>query len=154
VDGAHIVAEARRDSAQSGRRPGLWRLLIETVYVLCVTAVAVWGFYTDTTATILLAVLVSLPMGGPALVGYYMAYGVLAGVSGANPDTVRSHGRCTPSGGCESFTTGETPEWFLHTMDIIGVVAFVAAAVLNVVLLRMLNTTWRNRKESPGHVPW
>jgi hypothetical protein len=89
----------------------LQRWLAEAAYVLCVTAVAAYGFYSESTAQILLAVLLALPMGGPALVGYYMVYGLLAGVSGANPDVARSGGRCTPNGGCESFTTGETAEW-------------------------------------------
>ena len=122
------------------------------MYVLCV-AVAAWGFYTATTATILLAALLALPAGGPALVGYYMAYGLLAGVSGANPEVDSSGGRCTASGGCESFSTGEPAEWFLHTMDLVGVLALTTAAVLNVVLLRMLNAMLRKRKESLAHLP-
>jgi hypothetical protein len=113
--------------------------------VLCVAAVAAWGFYTDSTATILFAVLLALPAGGPALVGYYIVDGLLAGVSGANPDVARSSGRCTPSGGCTSITIGEPAEWFLHTMDLVGVLALTTAAVLNVVLLRKLNAMPRNR---------
>ena len=140
-----MVTEARGDSAASNRRPGLGRGLAEIMYVLGVAAVAAWGFYTDTTATILLAVLLALPAGGPALVGYYMAYGMLSQVAGANPDVARSGGRCTPSGGCESITMGEPAEWFLHTMDLVGVLALTTAAVLNVVVLRKLNAMRRNR---------
>ena len=118
-----MVAEARWESAPGGRRTGLWRWPAAAAYVLCVGAVAAWGFYTDSTSMILLAVLLALPAGGPALVGYYIVFGLLAGASGANPDVVRSGGRCTPNGGCESITTGGTAEWFLHTMDLISVLA-------------------------------
>jgi hypothetical protein len=151
VERSRVVPEARWDSAPSGRLPGFGRG--SAAYVLCVGAVAAWGFYTDTTATILFAVLLAMPAGGPALVGYYMAYGLLAGVSGANPDVASSGGRCTASGGCESFSTGEPAEWFLHTMDLVGALALTAAAVLNVVLLRMLNAMFRKRKESRIHLP-
>ena len=141
-----VVAGGSLGVCSVGSPARVWRWLTETAYVLCVAAVAAWGFYTDTTATILFAVLLALPAGGPALVGYYIVYGLLAGVSGANPDVASSGGRCTPSGGCESFSTGEPAEWFLHTMDLIGVLAVTAAAVLNVVLLRMLNAMLRNER--------
>jgi hypothetical protein len=85
------------------------------------------------------------------LVGYYMAYGLLSQVSGANPDVVRSGGRCTPNGGCESINTGEPADWFLQTMDLVGVLALAAAAVLNVLLLRMLTARRRNRSKSPAN---
>ena len=148
MDGSHIVNEILSESAPPGRRPGLRRGLVEAAYVLCVTAVAAWGFYSDSTAQILLAVLLALPMGAPALVGYYMAYGLLSQVGNANPDVARSGGRCTPYGGCESFTTGEPAEWFLNTMDVIGVLALATAAVLNVILLRILTARRRNRTRS------
>ena len=137
--------------APPGHRPSLRRLgraLAETAYVLCVAVLAARGFYTASPEPILLAVLLSLPMGGPALVGYYMVYGLVSQVSRANPDVVRSGGRCTPNGGCESFTTGEPAEWFLQSMDLIGVLALAAAAVLNVVLLRMYDARRRKRKQS------
>jgi len=145
---AHTVKETRR--ASPGRRPGLRRWLAEAAYVLCVAAVAAWGFYTDSTATILLAVLLALPMGGPALVGYYMAYGLLSQVAGANPDVARSGSSCISDEPCYASTTGEPAEWFLHTMDVTGVLALAGAAVLNVVLLRMLAARRRNRTQSPN----
>jgi len=106
--------------------------------VLCVAAVAAWGFYTDSTAPILLAVLLALPMGPPALVGYYIVYGLLSQVAGANPDIATSYGWCTSDGVCQSSTTGEPADWFMQAMDLIGVLAMAGAAVLNVVLLRIL----------------
>jgi hypothetical protein len=69
----------------------------------------------------------------------------------ANPDVVRSGGRCTPSGGCESISTGEPADWFLQTMDLVGVLALAGATVLNVLLLRMLTERRRNRTQSPGN---
>ena len=62
-----MVNETLGETAPPRHRSGLRRWLVEAAYVVCVAAIA--GFYTDSTATILLAVL-ALPMGGPALVGY------------------------------------------------------------------------------------
>jgi len=75
-------------------------------------------------------------------------------VTGANPADVRTNGGCAGDGdACYSSTTGEPTEWFLQTMDLVGVLALTAAAVLNVVFLRMLNTWRRNRKESLTYTP-
>ena len=131
-----MVNETRRETAPPRHRPRSRRWVAEAAYVLCVAAVAAWGFYTDSTATILLAVLLALPMGGPALVGYYVAYGLVAGVSGANPDVARSGGAVHAQRWLRVLHHGRAGGWFLHTMDVIGVLALAAAAVLNVILLR------------------
>jgi hypothetical protein len=112
--------------------------LREAAYLLVVVGLAAWGFVAGSTATILLAVLLALPAGPVALVGYYVAYGVLALVPGANPDTSSGSATCSPSGACQVSTTGDLATWFAVSTDVIAVLLVTAAAVANVVLLRLV----------------
>lgn len=123
-------------------RPGL----PELAYVLGVTAVATWGFATESTAGILLAVLLALPMGVPALVGYYLVYGLLAQVPGANPDSSSGSSRCSPGGACHESAIGDPAAWFTYSMEAVGVLALLAAAVLNVAVLRAILARRRDRR--------
>ena len=125
---------------RSARDRGLkgWPTRLEGAYVLAVAGLATWGFAAGSTAMILLTVLLALPAGPAALVGYYVAYGVLALVPGANPDTNSGSATCSPSGACRGSTTGDLATWFALSTDVIAVLLLTAAALVNVVLFRLV----------------
>ena len=118
--------------------PKVVRPVLESVYVLALTGLAAWGFVTGTAAAILVAFLLALPTGLPAIVGYYLAYGLLALVPGANPDTSSGSVSCSADGSCHGSTTGDLAPWFAHTTVVIGVLAVTFAALVNLALLRLL----------------
>lgn len=106
--------------------------------MLVVAVLAAWGFVgSGSTAAILAAAVLALPVGILAVPGFYLAYGLLAQVPGADPSSATGSGGCSPSGDCYATTTGDPAQWFVITTDAIGVLALTAAALLNVVLLRM-----------------
>lgn len=111
-----------------------------SAYVLLVGVVATLGFTTDSTAAILLAALLALPLSPPAMVAYYLLYGLLAQVPGANPSTSSGSLTCPPDGACQGSSTGDLAGWFSVTTDVVGIVALSVAAVLNVVILRILRS--------------
>ena len=114
------------------------RGVAEAAYVIVVGVLAAAGFTTGSTAAILLAALLALPSSVPALVGYYVAYGLLAQVPGANPSSSSGSASCPAAGPCQDHATGGAAAWLTVTTGALGVLALVAAAVLNVVLLRKL----------------
>lgn len=103
-------------------------------YVLAVAATATTGFATGSTTLILLAAGLALPASIVAVPAYYVVYGVLALVPGANPDT--ASGTCSSTGACQ--TTGGLAPWFAATTDVVGILALSAAAVVNVLLVRLV----------------
>ena len=106
------------------RVPARWR--VGAVYVLVVVAVATYGFTADSTAAILLAGAMAMPTSIPAVIAFYVVYGLLAQVPGANPDT---------SSGSASTSTGDAATWFVLVTDVVGILALTVAAVLNVALV-------------------
>ena len=88
------------------------------------------GFFGGSTGLILTAAALALPTSVVTIIGFYVVYGLLALVPGANP----------------SNSAGELAPWFVVATDAIGVLALVVAALLNLVLLRMLI----NRRRSPS----
>lgn len=114
-------------------------------YVLGVAAVATWGFATDSTVGILLAVLLTVPIGVLALIGYYLVYGLVAQVPGANPRSGSGSAWCSPGGVCQESSTGNPAAWFTYSMDAVGVLALFGAAVMNVLLLRAVLARRRER---------
>jgi hypothetical protein len=111
---------------------------VTVAYVATVAAVAAIGFTAGSTAAILLAGLLALPAGVPAIIGYYVVYGVLAQVPGANPDGSSGYEACTPGGECDGSSTGDLATWFVVTTGVVGVLALTVAALLDVALVRML----------------
>jgi hypothetical protein len=140
--------ETRGEPPARGRWPHGRARLLEAAYVLAVAGVAAWGFTADSTAAILAAVVLALPCGIPALVGYYVAYGLLALVPGANPSSGSGSGSCTAEGVCQQYTTGDLAPWFAHTADVVGILALNAAAAVNVMLLRLAVCRRRGQKPS------
>jgi hypothetical protein len=89
--------------------------VVAIAYVVTVAAIATFGFTTESTAGILLAAALALPSGVPALIGYYLAYGLLTQLPG-----------------------GDAASWFVPATEAVGVLALTVAALLNVVVLRSL----------------
>jgi hypothetical protein len=107
---------------------------LAVAYVVVVASTATIGFTTETTGAILLAVVLALPTGVPGLIGYYLAYGLLAQLSGANPDHVS--GSCSSGGGCVS--SGDPASWFTVTTEVVGILALTIAALVNVAVAESL----------------
>jgi hypothetical protein len=95
--------------------------LVAATYVATVAVLATWGFGAESTALILLAFTLALPTGAVALVGYYVAYGLLSLLPG--------HGA-----------------WFSVPTTALGILAPVAASLLNVFCTRQL---LRRRRRQP-----
>jgi hypothetical protein len=112
--------------------------IVAAAYVATVAAIATIGFTAGSTAAILLAGLLALPASVPAIIGYYIVYGLLAQVPGANPDTGSGYEACTPIGECDGSSTGDLATWFVVTAGVVGILALTVAALLNVVLVRVL----------------
>ena len=124
--------------------------LFATLYVLGVAATATVGFTIDSTATILIAAFLALPSSVLAVPGYYLAYGVLALVPGANPSSSTGSASCSPDGSCQEISTGEPAAWFPIATDTLGILALIAAAVLNVVLVRAVMARSRQSRATFG----
>jgi hypothetical protein len=112
--------------------------LVAAAYVATVAALAGAGFAHESTAAILLAAALAFPSGVAGLVSFYLAYGLLALVPGANPSTSSGTASCTADGVCISSSVGDAATWFVVTTDVLGVAALVAAAAANVLLVRLV----------------
>jgi hypothetical protein len=123
--------------------------LVGWIYVLGVATVSTVGFTTGSTPTILLAALLALPSSVVAIPAFYIAYGLLALVPGANPSSSTGSGSCTPNGDCQVSTTGDPAAWFTFATEGIGILALTAAALLNAVVLRNLIVALRPRMQTP-----
>jgi hypothetical protein len=106
--------------------------------VLAVAALSTWGFASGSTVTILLTALLASPAGPAALVVYYLTYGVLALVPGANPDMNSGSATCSAGGTCQVSESGDLATWFGVSTVVIAVLLLVAAAVANVALFRLV----------------
>jgi len=121
------------------RWPRGWPTLSESAYVLVVVGVATWAFFiAEATVPILLAFILVLPTGPVALIAYYVAYGLLAQVPGANPSEAAGTSSCSANGHCETKSTGDLASWFTVTTDLVAVLLIAAAAVANLLLIRVL----------------
>jgi hypothetical protein len=121
--------------------------LIASIYVLAVAVLATLGFTVGSAAIILVTAFLTLPSSIVAVPGYYIAYGLLAQVPGANPSHSRGSASCDSHGVCDAVTTGDPASWFTLTTDVIGASALIAAGVLNLVLLRRVVASRRIRAE-------
>ena len=119
----------------------------EGTYALIVMVIAAVGFTTGSTPMILLAAFLALPSSVIAVPAYYVAYGLLALVPGANPSSGTGTGSCTPTGECQVSTTGDLAAWFTIATEVIGILALTAAGLLNVIVLRSLIARRRIRMD-------
>jgi hypothetical protein len=122
-------------------RPG-W---VEAAYLLTVATIATCGFALDSTVTVLVALLLALPTSVAATIGYYVIYGLLAMLPGANLSSSSGAGSCSSGGDCHTGAAGDPAAWFTVTTDVIAVLALTGAALLNLVLYRKLAERRRRR---------
>ncbi|MEO6789591.1 MAG: hypothetical protein ABI249_02630 [Ornithinibacter sp.] len=122
-----------------------------SLYVAAVTVCAVLGFVLGVPWPILLAAAISLPASVVTLPAFYMVYGLLALVPGANPSMSTGSGSVDSSGAViSSVSTGLPSTWFAITTAVLGALALGLGAVLNVVIVRML-TAHRQRRAAVAH---
>ncbi|HEY6935277.1 MAG TPA: hypothetical protein VI452_17910 [Marmoricola sp.] len=118
-------------------------------YVVIVAAMATLGFALESTPLILLAAVLTLPSSVVAVPSYYLVYGLLAQIPGANPSRSSGSGSCAPNGGCHESTMGDAAAWFTHATALVGIIGLTAAAVLNVVLLQRLIAATQQKAGAP-----
>ena len=110
-----------------------------SIYVVAVALIATVGFVKQSPWPILLAGLLTLPASILAVPCYYLVYGVLALVPGANPSSSTGYRAVNADGTTiASVTTGTQATWFVVTTQALGILAFTVAAILTVILLRFL----------------
>lgn len=115
-------------------------------YVTTATWCATLGFIDGTTWPILLAAAISLPASIVTLPGYYVLYGLLATVPGADPSSSSGSGSVDTGGHLlSSVTTGTPAVWFTITTLVLGILALAVGAFANVQLTRVLAARRRRR---------
>jgi len=122
---------------------------LELACALGVAAVSAVGFATGSTSTILVAALLALPSSVIAVPAYYVFYGLLAQVPGANPSASTGSSSCAPEGDCQASTSGDPAAWFTLATEAVGILALTAAALLNALVLRNLIAARRARLQRP-----
>ena len=120
-----------------------WR---STTYLAAVAGLATAGFASGSPAPIVLAAVLALPASIVAVPCYYLVYGLLALVTDANPSTSSGSGSgSSAAGGSTTVTADDTATWFAVTTHVLGVLALVVAAALNVLLVRAVLSRRRGR---------
>ena len=121
-----------------------WRSI---TYLAAVAGLATAGFVSGSPAPIVLAAVLTLPASIVAVPCYYLVYGLLALVTGANPSSSSGSGSgsSAPGGSTTTVTADDTETWFAVTTHLLGVLALVAAAALNVLLVRAVLSRRRGR---------
>src|SRR5665647_2753692 len=124
------------------------------IYVVVVALIATVGFIEQSPWPIVLAALLALPASIVAVPCYYLVYGFLALIPGANPSSSTGSGTSAVDGSTlASVTTGTPAAWFTLTTHVVGILALTAAAFLNVLLLRALSARRRRTRAVPPHSP-
>jgi hypothetical protein len=110
-----------------------------SLYVVAVALLAAVGFTEKSPWPILLAALLAVPASIAAVPCYYLAYGFLALIPGANPSSSSGSATFAPDGRIlTSVSSGAPATWFTITTFVLGILALAVAALVNVLLLRAL----------------
>lgn len=110
-----------------------------SVYVVAISSLAALGFIEGTPWPIILAAVLALPSSLIAVPAYYVLYGLLALVPGANPSTSSGSETGAADGTVTStVSSGSLAGWFDVTTVALGIALLAAAAILNVLLARTL----------------
>jgi hypothetical protein len=122
-----------------------WR---STTYLAAVAGLATAGFVAGSPLPIVLAAALALPASILAVPCYYLVYGLLALVTGANPSSSSGSGSGSSSAGGTgtTVTTDDTATWFAVTTHVLGVLALVVAAAVNVLLVDAVLSRRRGRR--------
>lgn len=122
------------------------------IYVVAVASIATVGFIAESPLPIVLAALLALPVSIVALPCYYIVYGVLALIPGANPSSNTGFEAVSADGSTiTSVTTGTPAAWFTITTHVLGILTLIVAAFLNVLISRAIAA--RRRGKVPGDDP-
>jgi len=117
-----------------------------SLYIVAVSLIAAVGFTEQSPWPILLAALLAVPASVVALPCYYLAYGFLALIPGANPSTSSGSATFAPDGRMlTSVSTGMPAAWFTITTFVLGILTLTVAAFVNVLLLRALAARRRGK---------
>lgn len=110
---------------------------IHAVYVAVVAVCAAIGFIIQAPQPILLAAALTLPASIVALPTYYLAYGLLAQIPGANPSSSSGSGSSAgPGSPPVTVTTGDLAPWFAVSTQVLGILLLTVAAFVNIVILQ------------------
>jgi hypothetical protein len=120
-----------------------WR---STTYLAAVAGLATAGFVQGSPGPIVLAAVLALPASIVAVPCYYLVYGLLALVTGANPSSSSGSGSGSANGTSTTVTTDDTATWFAVSTHVLGVLALVVAAALNVLLVKAVLSRRRGRR--------
>jgi hypothetical protein len=123
-----------------------WR---STTYLAAVAGLATAGFVQGSPGPIVLAAALALPASIVAVPCYYLVYGLLALVTGANPSSSSGSGSSSSAGPGDTSTTVTTDDmatWFALTTHVLGVLALTVAAAVNVLLVRAVVSRRQGRR--------
>jgi hypothetical protein len=125
------------------------RLTVRSLlYVVAVALIAAVGFTEQSVWPIVFAALLAVPASIVAVPCYYLAYGFLALIPGANPSSNSGSATFAPDGRMlTTVSTGMPAAWFTITTLVLGILALSVAAFVNVLLLRALAA--RRRSNEP-----
>jgi hypothetical protein len=112
--------------------------LVGSIYAFGVATVSTLGFITGSTPAIVLVAILTLPGSIVAIPAFYIVYGLMAQIPGANPSMASGSSSCAANGDCQVSTTGEAAAWFTLATGFVGVLALTAAALANAAILRSL----------------
>ena len=121
-----------------------WR---SSTYLVAVAVLATVGFVQGSPGPIVLAAVLALPASIVAVPCYYLVYGLLALVTGANPSSSSGSSSGSSAGGSSTtVTTDDMATWFAVTTHVLGVLALTAAAAVNVLLVRAVVSRRQGRR--------
>jgi hypothetical protein len=127
--------------------PGARPTWTSITYLAAVAGLATAGFVQGSPGPIVLAAVLSLPASIVAVPSYYVVYGLLALVTGANPSSSSGSGSSAAAG--DTSTTVRTDDmatWFAVTTHVLGVLALAVAAAVNVLLVRAVVSRRQGRR--------
>ncbi len=128
--------------------------LRSSIYVVVIALLATTGIVGQSPWPVLIAALLTLPACVAVVPCYYILYGLLALIPGANPSSNSgSESQSATGATITSAMTGAQASWFVITTQAIGILAFTIAAILNVILLRAVVARRRNARRAPPDRP-
>jgi hypothetical protein len=110
-----------------------------------VAALVTAGVLLQSPGPFLLALLLTLPSSLVALPVYYLLYGLVAMIPGANPASSSGKGLSTPDGTTVTVVSGEPALWFTVAMAVLAVLVVAGAAWLNAIGLKAILSRRRSR---------
>ena len=128
--------------------PSVGLTVRSSLYVVAVALIAAVGFTVQSSWLILLAAVLAVPASIVLVPCYYLGYGFLALIPGANPSSNSGSETFAPDGRMlTSVSTGMPAAWFTITTAVLGILALTIAAFVNVLLFRALAA--RRRRNVP-----